>query len=176
MAMWTSNLTGPVTSGLLCSPSRRWMQQLRGGFTSQTPVVSVCHCPSWGQRHRLATERVGVPGVPDASASYITWRAPWKMNKHMGLQIQNSFQDGVHRAFNQARGPSKCGTPCRGTGCTWSEPWRKCGARPGWRQLGVPQEWGGAGIPGRHRAASVFTHVGFFLLLVTDVPFQWYLS
>lgn len=34
----------------------------------------------------------------------------------------------------------------------------------------------GRGLPGRHSAASVFTHVGFFLLLVTDVPFQWYLS
>lgn len=175
MAIWTSNLTGPVTSGLLCS-QLSWMQQLGSGFTSQKPVVFVCHCPSWGQRHGLATERVSVPGVPEASTSYITWRAPWTMNKHVGLQIQSSFQDGDHRAFSQVRGTSKCGSPCKGIGCTWRGPWQKCGTSLGGDSWEFSRSEEGAGHPWQDSADSVFIHVGFFLLLGTDVPFQWYLT
>lgn len=35
----------------LNAAAQRWLH------ISKKPVVSVCHCPSWGQRHRLATRK-----------------------------------------------------------------------------------------------------------------------
>lgn len=170
MAMWTSNVTGPATSGLLRSPSRSWMQQLGSGFTSQKLVVSVCHCPSWGQRHGLATERVSVQGQRPAPATLLEglheqWTNMW------GPRFKNSFQDDDHRAFTQARGPSKCGSPCRALRSHMKR--ALASAPPGKVETaGSPIGVTRAGHSWQDSADSVFTHVGFFLLLGTACPFS----